>query len=824
MLDAALHGILLAGADSSAERQARLPFAWSGVSLHATGATSVRVRLAPTGEDAVTVSVADTTGAPVVSVESLVTRPIAGDLGGAGARDEQRWLFALDWVPAPEPAARPARWAVLGADDLGIEDAARFDGPAALVSGVDGAVPDVVLYAAPASGAVVHDVLGVVQEWLAAEALESCPLVVVTRQAVAAGIDEDVPNLAQAPVWGLLRSVQAEHPDRFVVVDADAGGDVSDAVAVALGGEPQVAVRGGQVLVPRLGRVGADGELVPPVGEPAWRLDGRNKGTLDRIELVASPQVLEPLAEGQVRIQVRAAGLNFRDPLIALGVIEGPEVQRGEGSGVVLEVGPGVTGLAAGDHVFGFINGSFGSVAVAGHQVLRRKLPEWSFEQAASVPITFLTAWYGLHELAKVGPGDVVLVHAAAGGVGIAAVQLARHLGAEVFGTASPGKWDTLRALGLDDDHIASSRTIEFEQRFLETTGGRGVDVVLDSLSGEFVDASLRLMPRGGRFLEIGKTDIRDADWVAQAHPGVRYQAFDLDEAGQQRLGEMLDELLVLFGSGAVTLSPITTWQITRSVDAFRCLSQAKQVGKIVLTLPRPLDPDGAVLVTGGTGVLGALLARHLVTGHGVRHLVLTSRRGPAAEGAAELRDELTALGAQVTIAACDAADRSALAGLLDGLAVPLTGVVHAAGVIDDTTVESLTARHLDAVLGPKVDAAINLHELTRDMDLAMFVMFSSAAGILGSAGQANYAAANATLDALAQHRRAQGLPATALAWGLWGEASGMTAHLDDTDLARMSRGGIQPLTTVEGMALFDTATRLDRASVVPIKLDVSAL
>ncbi|HEU5471211.1 MAG TPA: SDR family NAD(P)-dependent oxidoreductase [Actinophytocola sp.] len=236
------------------------------------------------------------------------------------------------------------------------------------------------------------------------------------------------------------------------------------------------------------------------------------------------------------------------------------------------------------------------------------------------------------------------------------------------------------------------------------------------------------------------------------------------------------------------------------------------------------VDKEGTVLLTGGTGVLGAVLARHLVTGHGIRHLVLTSRRGLAAEGAEQLRDELTALGAHVTIAACDAADRTALAQLLDGLPVPLTGVVHAAGVLDDATVESLTPEQVHTVLRPKVDAAINLHELTRHLELRMFALFSSAAGILGTAGQANYAAANAALDALAQHRRAHGLPATALAWGLWAQASGMTGHLDATDLARMSRAGVRPLSTPDGMALFDATVGLDLALLVPMRLDVAGL
>ncbi|TPQ24187.1 SDR family NAD(P)-dependent oxidoreductase [Streptomyces sporangiiformans] len=239
---------------------------------------------------------------------------------------------------------------------------------------------------------------------------------------------------------------------------------------------------------------------------------------------------------------------------------------------------------------------------------------------------------------------------------------------------------------------------------------------------------------------------------------------------------------------------------------------------------PRPLDPDGTVLITGGTGTLGALIARHLVTGHGVRHLLLLSRRGQEADGAAELEAELTELGARVHIAACDAADRDVLATVLDKLERPLTGVVHTAGVVDDGVLFSLTPERLSAVLRPKVDAALNLHELTRDLDLAMFVLFSSAAATFGGAGQGNYAAANAFLDALAQHRRAQGLAGQSLAWGMWAARSAMTGELGEADLARMSRGGIGALTTEQGLALFDTATGTGHALLVPVPLDLAQL
>ncbi len=396
------------------------------------------------------------------------------------------------------------------------------------------------------------------------------------------------------------------------------------------------------------------------------------------------------------------------------------------------------------------------------------------------MPVVFLTAYYGLVDLGGLRAGESVLVHAAAGGVGMAAVQLARHLGAEVFGTASAGKWDTLRSLGLDDRHIASSRELGFARTVPRRRRGA-------ELAGrEFVDASLGLLAPGGRFLEMGKTDLRDPAEVALAHPGVDYRIYDIMEAGPDRIGEMLAELMALFRTGALRPLPVTTWDVRRAAAALRFLSQARHVGKVVLTMPRAIDPAGTVLITGATGVLGGAVARHLVAEHGVRKLVLAGRRGAAPELAAEL----TELGATVDVVRCDVADRTALAAVLD--AIPrLTAVIHAAGVLDDATIDALTPEQLDTVLRPKVDAARNLHELAGDVDA--FVLFSSASATLGAPGQGNYAAANAFLDGLAERRRAAGLAGQSLGWGLWAERSAMTAHLGEADVRRMARAGPDP-------------------------------
>jgi polyketide synthase 12 len=313
---------------------------------------------------------------------------------------------------------------------------------------------------------------------------------------------------------------------------------------------------------------------------------------------------------------------------------------------------------------------------------------------------------------------------------------------------------------------------------------------------------------------------------VAGAYPGVRYRSYDLAEAGPERIGQMLGEVLDLFARGVLAHAPVRTWDVRDGQEAFRFLREGRNTGKVVLSVPQLLgaDPRGAVLVTGGTGGLGALVAKHLVVAHGVRHLVLASRRGPAADGAAELAAELEQLDCRVQVAACDVADREELAGLLASVEGPLTGIVHAAGVLDDATVASLTPRQLDRVMRPKVDAALLLDELTADIDLSAFVLFSSAAGLIGSPGQGNYAAANAALDALAARRRAGGRPAMSLAWGLWETRTGMTGEMNDTDLTRLSRLGVRPMSSDLGLELSDTAWRYSEALMVPVRLDLAAI
>ncbi|ADP81114.1 type I polyketide synthase [Pseudofrankia inefficax] len=853
----------------------RLPFSVSGVEVSRRGARTLRARIRPTGPDAVSVTAVDPSGGAVVTVARLVARPLPAsevaalrelavrELALAGAASPRSTTAFRPHWPVLEPSATepagPSRWFLLGPDELGLADALAAGGgtpnthpdlasAAAATGGQRPGDGTVVVLAVPAGGgtdpdrveAAVTGTLATVQGFLADERLAVARLLVLTRGAMGVVDHDGPPDLGAAAVWGLVRSAQAEHPGRIVLVDLDGALDPATspdpgralrasvaalpaAVATGLG---QLAARAGTVHVPRLAKAatGAGDELEIPAGA-AWRLESTDPGAPGSLRLVDDPDSTRQPGPGEVQLQVRAAGVNFRDVLIDLGLYPGRARIGAEGSGVVTAVGPGVDRLSPGDRVMGLLPGQLGAHAVVDHRLLAPVPAGWDFARAAAVPVAYLTAYHGLVGLADLRPGETVLVHAAAGGVGQAAVALGRHLGAEVFGTASPDKWAAIRALGLDDDHLASSRDLSFAERFRVASGG-GVRVVLNALAHEFTDASLGLLRPGGRFVELGKTDPRTPEELAARYPGRAYLPFDLlADVAPERIGAYWAELLPLLASGALPAAPPRSWDIRQAPTALRHLRHARHVGKVVLRLPRPLDPHGTVLITGGTGGLGALTARHLVAHHGVRHLLLVSRQGPDAPDAGPLAADLTAAGAAVTIHAADVADPGQLAATLARVEPghPLTAVVHAAGALADATFTAVTPRHLHSALAPKAHAAWQLDRLTRDHDLSHFVLYSSTAAPLGHPGQAPYAAANAYLDALAQDRQRRGRPATSINWGPWQLPTGLTAHLSETDLARLARGGVLPLPTAAGLAELDAALAGAAPVAVAARLDTPA-
>ncbi|MBP2328656.1 acyl transferase domain-containing protein/NADPH:quinone reductase-like Zn-dependent oxidoreductase [Kibdelosporangium banguiense] len=768
LLDAVLHSLFAANGTD----RMLMPFSLADVVISPSGSRVARAVLTTVDADTVSLTVSDESGTPVVHIGRLVLRPAdPSALSGV--------LHTVDWesVTASKGSGFEG-WATLGGPS--VLDLPPIDDPASCRTLVLSVVDDEPLSACT-------NALGAIQGWLDDERLAHTRLVVLVPETVAG-----------AAVAGLVHSTQAEHPDRLTLVRTDGHPDSTAALA-ELPDEPEALVTGGRITVPRIAPVPP--VLTPPAGRP-WRLDFVRRGSLDRLRLVADPALDRPLAPHEVRVAVRAAGVNFRDVLMALEMVpDDAGLPGSEGAGVVVEIGSEVREFAPGDRVLGLLAGGAGPMSVADSRLLVRMPEDWTFAEAAAVPVAYLTAFLGLVDLAGVRPGERVLVHAAAGGVGMAAVQLCHWLGAEVLATASPAKQNVVRAMGVEQ--VASSRSLEFGDQFGE------VDVVLNSLAGEFVDTSVGLLRQGGRFLEMGKTDIRDA----AEFPGIRYQAFDVAEPGIDRLGEILRTLVDLLRREVLSPLPVRAWPIEHAADAYRFLSQARNIGKVVLTIAPPLDL-ASVLVTGGTGGIGGLLAEHLVRAHGTRRLTLVSRRGAEAPGATELVRRLRQFGAEVHVHAADVTDRSAMSALLPD---DLTAVVQATGVLDDGLVTALTPDRLTTVLAPKIEAAAVLHDLTRTRDLSTFVLFSSAAGILGTPGQAAYAAANSALDAFARRRRDQGLPAVSVAWGLWAHPGGMAASLTDTDVARMARSGVDPLPAETGLETFDRSLACPEPVVVGV-------
>ena len=850
LLDSVLHAILVAG--GLAADTVLLPFSWEDVILCAKGARELRVRIAlgplrAGGEARASLHAFDAAGEPVVSIAALRMREASADHVRSAVRGAapELELYSVQWQPlALAEAEAPGATVVVGGDGalaarLGLPhlaDCAALRGvartqpaPARVMIDMTGQRPAESDLVGALHAASVH-AMSELQTLLADARLVGTAAVWITSGAIAAGPHDVVADLAHAPAWGLLRTARNEQLDRVLrLVDIDAPATAPVQLlwsAIVADGEPELVVRHGVACAPRLQRAdsAADALRTSPDARD-YRLELPARGSLARVALAAFEPAAPP--PGHVRVQVRAAGVNFRDVLNTLGMVPAPWLGL-ELAGIVSALGPGVQGLGLGDRVMGLGEACFASSALADARklvVVPRALP---LADAATVPLVFLTALHGLVDLAQLRAGQRVLVHAAAGGVGMAAVQLAQLLGAEVFATASPSKWSTLIALGVPAERIASSRDLQFAERFLAVTDGQGVDVVLNALAGEFVDASLRLLPRGGAFVEMGKTDLRDPGALAASHPGVEYRPFDLLELAPERAQALLQQLAAWLEAGALRPLPFTAHDLRQAPGVFQHMANGRHAGKLVLQPARELDRSGTVLVTGGLGELGRVLCHHLVTTHGVRHLAITSRRGLETEGAAELVAGLERAGAHsVVVAACDVSERAEVARVLAAIPAdrPLTGVFHLAGVLDDGVVTQLTPERLARVLAPKLDGALHLHALTERLDLSAFVLFSSVIGVTGGPGQANYAAANSGLDALAALRRRCGLPGLSLCWGLWEQqGTGMTAHLGQVELARMRLRGMLPLTPAQGLQLMDQALGRSEAALVPARFDLAAL
>jgi NADPH:quinone reductase-like Zn-dependent oxidoreductase/acyl carrier protein len=563
-------------------------------------------------------------------------------------------------------------------------------------------------------------------------------------------------------------------------------------------------------------------------------------GQLRNLHWVSLPRVMP--TEDNVEIAVKATGLNFRDVMYALGLLSDEAVENGfagpslglEFSGVVLRTGPSARDFAPGDAVVGFAPSSFGDRVVTRAAALSHMPTGLSFAAAATVPSTFFTSYYALHYLGRLQEGEKVLIHGAAGGVGIAAIQVAKWRGAEIFATAgSDEKRDFLRLLGVE--HIFDSRNLDFADQILKLTGGEGLDVVLNSLAGEAINRNLRVLKPFGRFLELGKRDFYENTRVGLRpfRNNLSYFGIDADQLMSERpdlTQRLFTEILALFQARVFHPLPLRAFDASEIVDAFRHMQQSRHIGKIVVTYRHGVQatqaaPASAVrrlelssqatfLVTGGLSGFGLRTAEWLAD-RGARHLVLISRRGPAAEEARTALARLESRGIHVLARACDVTDRAALTALLEEVArdlPPLRGIVHAAMVIEDGLTRDSNPERIRRVLAPKAFGAQLLHELSRDLPLDFFVLYSSATTLFGNPGQGSYVAANSAIEALARERRAQGLPATCVRWGAIADVGFLARNqkIKDSLQSRMGGSAMQSAAALDALEAMLAAGRSD--------------
>ncbi|MDZ8033648.1 SDR family NAD(P)-dependent oxidoreductase [Nostoc sp. DedSLP04] len=659
-------------------------------------------------------------------------------------------------------------------------------------------------------------VLSLVQAAIAANLSPQPRLWIVTRGTQPADRSElNLSGVGQSSLWGMGKAIALEHPElQCTRIDLDPNDNIESQAASlwaevwAQDQEDQIALRRNARYVPRLianSQILAQQSSLSIPSSP-FQITMTSRGSLDKL-ILASTTRRSPNS-GEVEIQVKATGLNFLDVIAALDLIpeqvDGVSQSHlkqmvsfgGECAGTIAALGAGVEEFALGDSVIAVVEGAFSQyVTVKATQVVS-KPQRLSFTEAASIPSNFLTAYYALKHLTgeqgSRGAGEQsiahkgqgfepylfgkrVLIHAAAGGTGIAAVQIAQKAGAEVFATASPSKWKTLKAMGVQ--HIMNSRTTEFGDRVMQLTQGQGVDIVLNSLtSGDFVAKSLSVLREGGHFIEIAKRGVWTSAQVAAVRPDITYTTFDLIRTAQEQpdlIHSLLTEIAEKFASSYFQPSPLRVFPIQQTVQAFRYMQQAKHIGKIVVTqedeseTPLSFSADGTYFITGGLGGLGLLVAQWLVA-RGGKHLVLVSR-SPANSAEQKQINAIAQTGVEVKVIQADVADYEAMSQVFTNIrqSLPtLRGIIHSAGMLDDATLQHQSWEKFSRVMAPKVQGAWNLHQLTLTDTIDFFILFSSVSSLLGVPGQANHAAANAFLDGFAHYRRSLGLPGQSLHLG----------------------------------------------------------
>ncbi|MES2203583.1 MAG: type I polyketide synthase, partial [Pseudomonadota bacterium] len=636
-------------------------------------------------------------------------------------------------------------------------------------------------------------------------------LYLVTQGAQSIATEKEV-AFWQTPLWGLARTFMLEYPEfSTVCVDLAAHDDNVDHAPLLLRDllatdfvENQIAYRQGERYIARLMPAECDVQAISYHEPVAIQL--AEYGVLDQLSV--AKLTLAPLQDDEIEIDVYASGLNFRDILRALGMMRVFEDQQFgvraasdlafgyECAGIVKNIGKNVHRFNVGDAVIGYGSNTMASVVHLKEQQVLLKPASISFAEAATLPVAYVTAYMGLIKCAHLQRGERILIHNAAGGVGQAAVQLAQHIGAEIFATAHPSKWEFLRSLGVQ--HVYNSRNVEFAEQIQKETHGKGVDVVFNSLNGDFIDKSVSVLNQKGRFVEIGKLLIWSKEEFLNVRPNATYHLFDLGTMPLNDIETLLTEMMTMFNQHGLKPLPVKEFSINDAVSAFRYMQQAKHIGKVALNFQKsecPLTrPEASYIITGGLGGLGLRIAEWLAK-NGAKHLVLVGRSQPQATTILTI-NQLKKAGVDVVIAQVDIADHAAVEKLL-AEHTNVRGVIHAAGIINDNLFTQQTEQSFQKVMMAKVRGTWNLHELTRSLPLDYFVCFSSIASLLGSAGQSNYSAANAFMDGLSHYRAAHGLASLTVNWGPWAEV-GMAAPLAE----RLKTQGYKMIPLEEGLEL----------------------